>query len=506
MLSQSTEEPSNKPQGFSSSLAKNKIPISIGILLFALSFFLRAWRLSSTPDIFVSDEALYVNIAIKLPQYGQLMAFGSPWFVHPPLFYLLQSAFFQLSGINSVTLSTVFTSRITSAFYSSLTTLAVFVLVTKISNYKIGAISAIVLAFEPYALKYGRMVLLESVVILFVVLALYMYNSADIKSDMKKFFVGGVLFGTALLIKELAFYLLFVLAVWVILSHFVTKTRFNIKGTIAFVSTGIVMYLGYVIWALSNDAPAFLSTNFVLLERVTWIVRNTGYTAPNYTSFYSDLTGAMNIYLMTYVLFVLSVVSCVYLLYRYRDRTSVMFTSWLAGSAVFFGGIGIHNAQFITYLTVPAAVISGYTLAKFVSEYRKLNPRLKKLSYAALMLLVIIISYNVFVWYSVHGVGTDNAVTQSINWIQSNVPSGEKIWTSYGYQYFLPQYKICDLGSLSNLQLLKDQGIHYFVFSPRWTTNVNKSILDYVEGGQLVAVFYGRSNQQIDIYYIPQPV
>ena len=167
-------------------MAKNRIPIFVGAALFVLAFFLRVWRLSSAPDIF-GDEVLYVDIAVKLPQFGQLMAFGQPWFVHPPLFYMLQSAFFQFLGIKGVNLANVFTARFTSAFYSSLTVLVVFALVTKISNIKIGAISAVVLAFEPYALKYSRLGLLESAVILFVVLALYMYYSADGGQNARNF-------------------------------------------------------------------------------------------------------------------------------------------------------------------------------------------------------------------------------------------------------------------------------------------------------------------------------
>ena len=235
-------------------------------------------------------------------------------------------------------------------------------------------------------------------------------------------------------------------------------------------------------------------------------MRNTGYTAPNYPSFSSDLVASMNLYLMTYVLVALSAVACVYLLYRYRDRTAVMFTSWFTGSVIFFEGIGIHNPQFFTYLTVPAAVVSGYTLGKFALEPRKFTLRLKKLSYAAVMLLIIVFSYNAFVWYTVDGTGSDTAVAQSVNWIQANVPSGEKIWTAYTYQYFLPQDTVYDIGTLHNMKLIGSQEIHYFVFSPRWVNLVDKSAIQYIEDGKLVAVFYGQSAKEIYIYYIADPV
>lgn len=482
---------------------QNRLAISTALLLFALAFFLRAWRLSSTPDIF-GDEVLYASITISLPCCGKLMAFGAPWFVHPPLYYMMQSVFFQFAGINTINLSTIFTSRLTSVFYSSVTVSVVFLLGMKLTDYKTGAIAALVLTFEPYALKYSRIGLLESALVLFIVLALYMFYSASNEGSIKKFFLAGIFFGLSFLVKEVALFFLVTLAVSILLNHYVLKNRTNIKGIAVCIGTGVVMYMGYVAWAMSIDAPAFLNANYTLLERALWVIRNTGYTAANYPSFTSDLMGAANIYLMTYVLLALSAVSCVYLLYKYRDKTSVLLTSWMASSAIFFGGIGIHNPQFIVYLTVPAVVVSGGTLA--MVAFKAPKPKFKWVSIMAALLLVLIICYNAYVWYQVDGVGTDNAVTQSINWIQANVPQGEKIWTSYTYQYFLPQNQIYDIGSLNSLQLIEGQNIHYFVYSPRWINLVDKSAMQYIQTGKLVAVFYGQSTQEIYIYYIANPI
>ena len=115
---------------------------------------------------------------------------------------------------------------------------------------------------EPYALKYARIGILESLVILFIVISLYLYGRANANSinNLKLFVLGGVFFGLALLTKELAIYLLVVVAVWLLLTRYVVRIKVNMKGTIVFLVTGLLMFLGYVVWALYVDASAFLGT------------------------------------------------------------------------------------------------------------------------------------------------------------------------------------------------------------------------------------------------------
>ena len=498
----SSEEHVGNPHTFLSLLTKNRLLISISILLFALAFFLRVWRLSSTPDIF-GDEVLYTSIAVTLPQYGHLVAFGSPWFVHPPLFYILQSSFFQLSGINGVTLTNVFTARLTSALYSALTVAFVFIWIAKISDYRIGLVTAFVLMVEPYALKYARIGILESLVILFIVISLYLYGRANANSihNLKLFVLGGVFFGLALLTKELAIYLLVVVAVWLLLTRYVVRIKVNMKGTIVFLVTGLLMFLGYVVWALYVDASAFLGTYISLINRALWINTNSGYGTSGYPSLTSDFFGSADIYLMTYVLLALSVVSCVYLLYKDKSQSAILMTSWLVGSAIFFGALGIHNPQFFVYLTVPVAVVAGYTLSKIAFGI-SIPKRKLRITAGVMVLVFIIIFYNLGVWFYVDGVGTDNAFSQSTAWVQANVPKGQNIFTSNSaYSNFLIGYQIYSAPNTMNA--IKGLDIHYFILSPRFDYYLSQSLIAYIQtNGTLLASFNGRSLGQVNIYYI----
>jgi 4-amino-4-deoxy-L-arabinose transferase-like glycosyltransferase len=487
----------NKPRNWKSILAENRLLISFSVLIFAIALVLRVVNLSNSPDIF-GDEVFYTSLAVTLPQYGHLVAFGQPWFIHPPLYYALQSGFFQLAGIHGVTLTNVLTGRLTSCIYASLAAAAVFVWVSKISSIKIGAATALVLMLEPYALKYNRIGILESLVMLFAIIALYFFSVASSKPGLKNYVLGGVFFGLALLTKELAIFIIAIVVVWLLLTRYVAKSKVDIKGTIAFLVTGLLMYLGYVIWALSIDASAFLSTSSTLLQRALWIIRSTGYGSPNYASFTADFIGHADIYLMTYVVLALAVVSCVYLLYKQKDKTAVLFSSWFFGSAIFFGGLGIQNPQFYIYVTIPAAVVAGYTIAKFAFGFISRN---RKVIFAALLLIFVIIGYNMAVWVVIDA-GKDTAFSQSVTWAQANIPKGQSIFASNSaYYYILTGYHVYTANSTTTD--LKALNIHYFILCPRLDYYLSPNFIAYVQtNGILLASFYGQSLKQIDVYYI----
>ena len=488
---------------FKEILVKNQLIIGISVTVFVLALALRVYELSSSPDIF-GDEVLYTNVALKLPQFGHLVALNSPWFIHPPMFYVLQSIFFQLTGVSGLTLANVFTARLTSCLYASLAMVVVFIWIAKISEVKVGAATAFVLMLEPYALKYSRIGLLESLVMLFAIVALVFFARANSKNNLKNYVIGGIFFGLAMLTKELALFVIVIIAMYWLLTKFVAKTKINIKGTFTFIGTGLVIYFGYVIWALSIDASAFLSTKYYLLERALWIIRDQGYTTPGYSAFTSDFISTINIYLTTYILIGVAAIASVYFLVRERNKFTLLLTSWFIGSAIFFGAIGAHNSQFFIYITIPAAIIAGYMITKFAFEQIYRN---KKVMFAALMLFLVVISYSTMVWMSIDG-GDDTAVSQSINWVQTNIANGEKIWVpQYTYLFLSSNYQIVNKEAYPTLNSIQGKGIHYFITSPRWTYLADNSTLNYIrENGTCLAVFHGQSTKEIEIYYVSNPL
>lgn len=399
-----------------------------------------------------------------------------------------------------MTLANIFTARLPSCVYSSLAVLAVFIWVAKASNLKIGILTAFVLMFEPYALKYGRIGILESLVILFAVLALYFLSTADPASGLRNYFLGGLFFGLALVSKELSWFLIIVLVLWLLLTHFVGKRKLNVLGTVAFVLIGLVAELFYVLWAISINASVFYATELNLVRRALWIIPNTGYSSANNISFSSDFMSTINIYLMSYALLVLALVSCVYLLLRDKSRIAIMLSSWVIGAFLFFGAIGIHNPQFFVYITVPAAVTTGYTLSKITFSLRKSRP---VLSVLIMLLLLLPIFYNAGVWVSVDVISKDNAFSQSLVWVQKHIPAGAQIYVeNSGYSYLLTNYNITVSSSaVNNVQAIQALKINYFIFSSQLNYESTNGLLSYVQtNGTLLASFYGESLGETSIY------
>ena len=509
-------------------LIKNKFPILIGFLLFVVALFLRVWRLSSAPDIF-GDEALYTDIAINLPVYGQLVSYGEPWFVHPPLFFLVQSIFFQSVGISEVTLTNVFTARLPTCLWSSLTVLVVFVWITKASNYKIGTATALLLMFEPYSLRYGRIGIMDSMMIMFIVTSLYLFWKANDNGGFKRYVLAGVFFGLALLTKELAFYLFLPILIWWIITRYVSKVKVSIRKLSAFIGTSLLVYLGSFIWGLHLDTYGFLDAKIFLIKRVFWIIGDyTDYNNPRYTSFINDLIRVADIYIVSYILLALAPVACLYLIFREKSRISILLSSWFIGSAIFFGLIGVQNIKFFVYITMPAAVVVVYTLSKihfrtpvvkmsegWGSKSKQLLPftclttvrsrLLPQYKVIIVILLAIMIMVNSGVWYRLYGIETDDALKQSIEWTQANIPEGTTIVArSYFDSFFLKNYTIC-AGTLHDIT---GQNIHYFILilHSNYYEN-NEDLLEYLTtNGKVICTFYGREIRQINIYYVKNPI
>ena len=320
--------------------------IYASILVFSLALFLRIWRLSSAPGIYV-DEPIYVEIAANLPIQGGIYLSGIPWFVHPPLFFILQSQFFQALGINAVSFSNILAARIPTCIISSLTVLIVFLWISKISNIMIGGLASLLLMLEQYSLNFGRVGIMESTVIFFIVASLYSLWSAVQTHDLKRYILGGVLFGLALLTKELAIYVLIILLFWVILSRY-AKIKLNIEGIVTFAFIGLVIYVIYFDYQLYVYGVNFLMAKITSLENLfsTYFIGSNSIQSSTYNTLVYDITRTVSIYFVSLVLMVIGVCTSFYIILRKKSYSALFLVSWFLGSAVFRLLIGIENVKF----------------------------------------------------------------------------------------------------------------------------------------------------------------
>ncbi|MGQ0550665.1 MAG: ArnT family glycosyltransferase [Armatimonadota bacterium] len=125
-----------------------------------------------TPTLWDQDEALYTDIARQIADGGDpftLQSNGRPWFVHPPLFMWLQAMTGRLFGF------TEFTARIWSAIAATAAVAVTFLLARLLYDARTGLLAAAVLATTMQFLGQARLAIFDPLLLVFVLLALYMY-------------------------------------------------------------------------------------------------------------------------------------------------------------------------------------------------------------------------------------------------------------------------------------------------------------------------------------------
>ncbi|MGH2375449.1 MAG: ArnT family glycosyltransferase [bacterium] len=125
-----------------------------------------------TGTLWDQDEALYTDIARHIAEGGDpftLQSNGRPWFVHPPLFMWLQAATGRVFGL------TEFTARLWSAIAAAGAVAVTFLLARLLYDARTGLFAAAVLATMMQYLGQARLAIFDPLLLVFVLLALYMY-------------------------------------------------------------------------------------------------------------------------------------------------------------------------------------------------------------------------------------------------------------------------------------------------------------------------------------------
>jgi 4-amino-4-deoxy-L-arabinose transferase-like glycosyltransferase len=482
-------------------------------VLLSLAIYFRFWRLVQAPDLFC-DEAYYLEISSNIASQGGLVFQNSPWFVHPPFFYLVQGSLLKLLNLKGVTMNTIFLGRAITATFSIMTLLMVYIWLSRsdLFDRRTGAfvafLTTLFLAFEPYTLKYARIGIIEHVAIFFVVGSVLFFCKAEVSSRKRYSLLSGIFWGLALLTKELSIFLIFVYVLFLLLYYLFlekkTPKREAFKRFLICTSVAFLTYSLYVAWAFSVDGRLFLETKTYLLKRIFHMIPDTGYSNPRYPPILTDVADVMNVYIMTYLLLLLAAVSCIYVLRRERSSLSVLLVSWFIGTLSFFPLIGVVNPQFFVYIIVPAALIVGTVIGKSLMKLRwnARGIRRRGISwYLIVSLLLGMFAYNFATSYILYDAGDDNAFLQSVNWIKSNIAKDRRIMAVYEYSYFLEGYDLISFGL--DVPTVVQENVMYVIVSPRSSYIFDQNLLDYLfSNGQIVKSFYGRSARYIDIYEI----
>lgn len=371
--------------------------LAIALILLSGSFLLNSVRTMEAIDL-TSDESTYAIESVAFNRTGLTMWNGAPFFVHPPLFYVTEAAFYNVLGIGDgplfdrliasqytagepllaaevpltgdSMLTAIEAGRYLNAFIAAVLTVLVFLLGKSLLNLQLGALGAVLFALDPYVLWRNHFNYLEPLAAVFGVLCIYMYylaqKQAAGRGRLRYLVLTGLFFGLAMLSKELA--ILYIVAIG---AHALLFKRVRMIEALVPLSIGTAIYSIFPIWAAANgEFSTWLETKLWIFRRAIGLIADSGLGRPGIS-----LVDTLLINLPDYWPWLLALgtalvlaVGFLYLYYRhgFRDLQAELLTACILGMYGFFIAVrllgGVTNEQYF-YLLMPIVALSiGYAV------------------------------------------------------------------------------------------------------------------------------------------------
>ena len=385
--------------------------LSIAFVLLAGAFLLNSMRTMQAIDL-TSDETTYAIESVSFGRTGLTMWNGAPFFVHPPLFYVTEAAFYNMFGVGDGSLfdrlmgpqyragepllqadvpltgdsmlTAVEFGRYLNSFYGAVLSVLVFLLGRSLLNLQAGVLSSLLFTLDPYVLWRNHFNYLEPLVTIFGVLCIYMYylaqKQATRRARLRYLVLTGLFFGLAMLSKELA--ILYMVAIWV---HALLFKRVRLLETLIPLGVGAAIYSIFPIWAAaSGEFTIWLDTKLWIVRRALGLIADSGLGRPGTSILDTLLINLVDYWPWLLVLGIGLVFAAwfLYLYYRhgFRDLQAELISACIMGMYGFFIFIrllgGITNEQYF-YLIMPVVALNlAYAVLMapvFISRFAAVN-------------------------------------------------------------------------------------------------------------------------------------
>jgi len=424
-----------------------------------VTFLVHGYRLSVAPDV-LADEGIYLGVATNLASGAGLTLNHSVFLWHPPAYMFVEAAYIKIAGLaNADSINTLLSVRYLNIFFSAATAALLLLFGRRLHSYKAGLAAAALFLMDPYVQRINRHSMLETLAMLLVLLALYIFFTRRPHLTSRQRLGAGVAFGLAMLTKEAMF-----LELLGLIGYVVWSRRSQLRDVAWVAGIASALYLAYASWVVAiGQGDKYL---FYQLFGVTRVVQSlpgyppphaTAGPAPRSTFSLTNLQDLLAQYEMTYLLLLAAAIFTVFLIFRFRHVLGARYlVTW---SIVSFGiglPLGITSDQHFYYMVVPATIMTGYVLAcaaeaMWTSHLAKVEswdadrPRRFVMGWALIFAaFAVMFIYNTSVWIGRYGVGSDDAYIRAIRYAKTHIPKGATIVTSNTVpEYFLsPTYNV----------------------------------------------------------------
>jgi 4-amino-4-deoxy-L-arabinose transferase-like glycosyltransferase len=455
------------------------------VLTVLVAFGLRAFRIGVSWDAFI-DEINYLQISQGVLRTLWVYGNDGPFYLHPPLFFFLEAAYMKIFGIDGDLIHQLYGVRYLGAAFAGLSAGALLWSGWRLAGWPAGIAAAALFALDPFLIDMNSHNMLDTPTGLWVLLGYGVLFPALVREDhrpvsWRRTVVAGVLFGLALLTKEVsAFVTLLPLGMCFVLGWALPRTRSVVIGVVA-----LIVYAPYPInvYAIGHW-DLFLEKKFDGVSRLAGLVQFTGFNQPGGPSFLNALVSKLDELGTTYALLATGAVAvCVLLLTGLgKARAHRLLVSWALSAYALLAYITVFGTlehQFFYYLLAPSILVTAVTTALVLREMRAggagrrpagyAAPRSRAarrrrlvLEAAAAVFVGALVLWNSYLWVELHTV-PDNGYQRVMAYVEE-LPEGSRVAvTSQVTELLIPEH--AGEGKYESVSALQADNIDYVVMN-----------------------------------------
>jgi 4-amino-4-deoxy-L-arabinose transferase-like glycosyltransferase/putative flippase GtrA/glycosyltransferase involved in cell wall biosynthesis len=402
----------------------NRIFWPIFAIILAAAAALRLWSIGTRPG-FDWDESVYQAIGANMTQHGLLQAvpdYGTPaepYLYHPPFYFLLLRLWFGLFG------SGIMQARVLAATGSVIMLALLGLCLRKLIGSKWALLTTGVLAVDGWTVFTNRVGWFENIMMPLGILALWLYTRALKRPTFARFVIVGGILGLVTIFKHVGVYfLLAVLIDWLI-------RRTNNRKYLALLATSLTVITSYICYVSAAYSTTYWRESTVQIQRVMGLRESRG-AVNSFSDLITPLLGQYKIFVLSLLLVIIgSVVVIVRATQMLRQHSSeplgehTILFSWAAASLIVFAGMQLKLPHYFIMIIIPMVCLLGYEIQRRPPGHHQA----KFLRQGITVAIIGVIIGNLAVFNARIVNRTDNALQQTAQWVDLNVPSDALVLT-----------------------------------------------------------------------------
>ncbi len=477
------------------------------------------YNLFSSPDV-LYDEAAYTWAAQRVAQGWHLTLDNQPFFVHPPLMFLLQAGWLRLTGQATAALP----SAIRSARLLAASAGAADVLLIAGMGYRLAGtaaprrrraltiVVACLAALDPVLTRYDRQNVIEPYALAAGLLTLHAaWHLAD-RGALRYVSVTGLLGGLTLLTNEIAF----ALVVVPLLAAILQRDWPLIRRSAGALAISFAFALAFLAWAAELGlSGSFVTVQTSVLQRLIGLVQITGLNVPG-VSLVGSLRQSVSQYASSYIVLAIGLAALVWCCLRSNSRGGNFLTAWLIASyglGAYIVAAGTLNEQFFVYL-LPAGMVGSVLFADALIVGRGRGRRRRhrlggvwlRLG-AGLACCAVVLGLSTVSW-AANYIGPGNGAVRASQFIAARLPACAVVNATGDAQKFSYMLGGRSFPSFYVGPAALADGVHYFLLAPNDATervgNMSPALAAWIrDNGQRLADFPSAVYRTVQLWHVP---